>query len=295
MVRPCADGHDAQQPRRHLRLSEQIVAPRHDGAIAPQGQRETASRGDGGHPCLRTPAGRQPLLQLTGVTAIAAGGGFSLALRGDGTVVAWGDDLFGQTEVPAGLSGIMAIGAGTYHALAVRTDGTVVQWGGYEIGTPQGNHPTPPPGLSNVSAVAGGRNHSIALAARRLDRRVGCARPGRQPRRLVRNHPDRRRQRSFARVRADGTVVSWMAAATAGPLGVEDRGQANVPPGLAGVLAIAGGFHHSLTVAAVVPAIPITGISVIGQLVVGAGLLSIGMLAVALGRSRADRRRRATA
>ena len=54
----------------------------------------------------RVPAG------LREVTAVAAGGTHSLALRSDGTVAAWGDDQFGQARVPAGLSGVTAVAAG---------------------------------------------------------------------------------------------------------------------------------------------------------------------------------------
>ena len=64
---------------------------------------------------------------LTGVTAIAAGWGHSLALRVDGTVVAWGDNSWGQA--PAGLRGITAIAAGAFHSLALRADGTVAAFG----------------------------------------------------------------------------------------------------------------------------------------------------------------------
>src|ERR1700739_2154907 len=46
---------------------------------------------------------------LTNAVEIAAGGFHSLALRQDGTVVAWGDNNFGQTNVPAGLSNVIAV------------------------------------------------------------------------------------------------------------------------------------------------------------------------------------------
>jgi len=62
---------------------------------------------------------------LSGVSAIAAGGDFTVALRSDDTVVALGDNFNGQTNVPAGLSGVTAIAAGGDHAVALKSDGTV--------------------------------------------------------------------------------------------------------------------------------------------------------------------------
>jgi len=46
-----------------------------------------------------------------------------------GTVVAWGDNNDGETDVPAGLSGVVAIAAGDDYSLALKSDGTVVAWG----------------------------------------------------------------------------------------------------------------------------------------------------------------------
>jgi hypothetical protein len=67
---------------------------------------------------------------LTGVTAIAAGSFHSLALKNDGSVVAWGDNGNGQAAVPVtAQSGVKAIGAGLRHSLAVKTNGAVVAWG----------------------------------------------------------------------------------------------------------------------------------------------------------------------
>jgi hypothetical protein len=59
------------------------------------------------------------------VTAIAAGSSHSLALKGNGTVVAWGCSSvafpsdFGQCSVPSGLSDVVAIAAGQVHSLAL--------------------------------------------------------------------------------------------------------------------------------------------------------------------------------
>ena len=55
----------------------------------------------------------------------------SLALNRDGTVVAWGFDSDGQTDIPDGLSKVVSISGGIAHSLALREDGTVVAWGGH--------------------------------------------------------------------------------------------------------------------------------------------------------------------
>jgi hypothetical protein len=56
---------------------------------------------------------------LSGVTEVGAGDFHSLALKSDGTVVAWGDNSSGQATVPAGLSGVTQVAAGGYHSLAL--------------------------------------------------------------------------------------------------------------------------------------------------------------------------------
>ena len=61
---------------------------------------------------------RTPPAGLTGVRAIAAGDGFSLALTG-GRVIGWGDDSADQLDIPAGVSTAIAIAAGGYHGLAL--------------------------------------------------------------------------------------------------------------------------------------------------------------------------------
>ncbi len=68
---------------------------------------------------------------LTNATAVAAGWDFSLALRNDGTVLAWGDNSHDETNVPAGLSNVTAIAAGQYHGLALLANGAVTNWGYY--------------------------------------------------------------------------------------------------------------------------------------------------------------------
>jgi uncharacterized repeat protein (TIGR01451 family) len=71
---------------------------------------------------------------LNGVTAVAAGSGFSLALRSDGTVWGWGllPGTNTQTTNPSTISGIanaVSIAAGNSHCLALLADRTIRSWG----------------------------------------------------------------------------------------------------------------------------------------------------------------------
>src|SRR5690606_37242865 len=86
---------------------------------------------------------------------IAAGKYHSLALKVKGTVVAWGDNVYGESNVPAGLDGVTAIAASGHHSLALKSDGTVVAWGDNNFG--QSNIPA---GLDGVKAIAAGTIHS---------------------------------------------------------------------------------------------------------------------------------------
>ena len=79
-----------------------------------------------------------------------------LALKADGTVVAWGVDWASATP-PADLNGVVAVAAGQVQSLAVKTDGTVVAWGAWY------DQWTVPAGLSGVVAVAAGALHHLAL------------------------------------------------------------------------------------------------------------------------------------
>jgi hypothetical protein len=99
--------------------------------------------------CATVPADRIPVA-VEGFgpgnppVAVAAGEHHHVALLQDGSVVAWGDNVYGQlgtgstysSPVPvpvSGLgagSGVMAVAAGATFSAALRTDGTVLAWGG---------------------------------------------------------------------------------------------------------------------------------------------------------------------
>lgn len=60
--------------------------------------------------------------------AIAAGMHHSLALKADGSLMAWGSNTDGQCTVPSG-SDFVDISAGSDHSLALKADGSLAAWG----------------------------------------------------------------------------------------------------------------------------------------------------------------------
>ena len=98
---------------------------------------------------------------LSNIVAVAAGGEHSAALKADGTVVAWGANYYGQTNVPAGLSNVIAISAAEYHTLALKRDGTLTAWGRFYFG----EDVLPPHNLSNVLAIATSASRDVVITA----------------------------------------------------------------------------------------------------------------------------------
>ncbi len=174
---------------------------------------------------------------LASVVAIAAGSDHSVALKADGTVVAWGGaNTVGQTNVPANLSNVVAVAAGASHSLALRDNGTVAAWGLNSSG-----QSTVPGTLTNVVAISAGSNHSIAL---RADGKVfawGNNAYGQTavPSNLVDVVAIAAGAIHNLALRSDGTVAAW---------GASTYGRTNVPAGLSNVIAIAAGGFHSLAV-----------------------------------------------
>lgn len=132
---------------------------------------------------------------LPPVRAVGAGGSVSVVLLEDGTVRAWGGQRDIDVAVPADLSNVVAISVGSAHTLALRGDGTVASWGS----TADGRRELPVDLNRVVSVAAGGRHSLVALE--------------------------------------DGTVRGW---------GYNLSGQINVPADVTNAVAVAAGSRHSL-------------------------------------------------
>jgi len=128
--------------------------------------------------------------------ALSAGSRHSLAVRADGVVLAWGDNSYGQLDIPVPNVGFVAVAAGSRHSLALRADGSLVPWGYNYYGQTSG---LPSPNAGFV-AIAEGHLHCLAL-------------------------------------RGDGSIAAW---------GANFYGQSNVPAPNAGFVAVAAASNFSL-------------------------------------------------
>jgi alpha-tubulin suppressor-like RCC1 family protein len=105
------------------------------------------------------------------IVEIAAGYRYRLILRADGTVWAWGENVYGEigdnskmdrwnpTRVH-GISGVVSISAppNGHKNLILKSDGTVWEWGAGVAAIPR-----QVPNLDNISAIGSGGSHSLAL------------------------------------------------------------------------------------------------------------------------------------
>jgi len=130
---------------------------------------------------------------LTGIKAIAGGGAHTIALQENGDVWAWGlnssgqlgdNSIVGSRKYPVRvkgengvgfLTGVKAIAGGHYYTIALQENGSMWAWGENEYGqlgdngTADSKYPVRVKGengvgfLTGVKAIAGGKNHTIAL------------------------------------------------------------------------------------------------------------------------------------
>ena len=122
--------------------------------------------------------GSCPVLAVTPMVSL--GDSHALALRTDGTVLAWGSDAYGQLGLGRsllsaspvrifGLADVQSIAGGNGHSLAVRKDGTVWAWGENVFGqlgdasAVDRSSPVQVLGVTGATRVCAGGWHSVAL------------------------------------------------------------------------------------------------------------------------------------
>ncbi len=154
------------------------IALKEGGKVFAWGDNTFGQLGDG---TLISRTFPEEVIGLPKIVKIAAGGGFSLAIDCDGKVWSWGLNDFGQLgdgttvdkTVPVmveNLDKVVDIECGNSHALAIRADGTLFAWGRNDSGELGigffGDNSTVPVqvvNISNVKAISGGGEHSLAI------------------------------------------------------------------------------------------------------------------------------------
>lgn len=252
------------------------LALKEDGTVLAWGLNGNGQLGNGS--TTTQPTAPVTVVGLGGVTAISAGIGHSLALKNDGTVVAWGNNGYGQLgdgtttdrALPTpvkGLAGVKAIAAGTYHSLALKNDGTMVAWGYNGNGrlgdgsNANRSSASTVSGLAGVTAIAAGASHSLALKSNGTVFGWGANDKHQQgdwgffQQETPKQIPNLSAIKAIAAgglhslaLKADGTLMAWGDNAN-GQLGTGNTSSTilAVPvPNLNGVTSVAAGMYHSM-------------------------------------------------
>ena len=173
-------------------------------------------------------------------------------------LLGWGQNVYTQADIPAGLTSVSGLAVGFQHSLVLKADGTVAAWGAGLTNSglsPHYGQAIVPDGLTNALRLAAGFYHSLAL---RADGRVaawgaGTNYAGVDPHYGQVIVPPAATDviaiaagayHSLA-LKSNGTVVAWGAGTNNTGLN-RQYGQSAVPTGLSNVVAIAAGAYHSL-------------------------------------------------
>lgn len=201
------------------------LALKEDGTVWSWGDNEHCQLGDATGVVGHT----EPIMVngLEGITAIAAGDYFSVALKDDGTLWYFGDSFFGggtnggiwhdfaRPHQVEGVSDVVSFACGRRTIVALKEDGTVWCWGDNSQGQlgngsyDSHNEPIAVPDLYDVTAVAAGEKFTMAL-------------------------------------KSDGTVWGWGTLYIAGGENLQRRNRPEKLAGLSGVANIKAGYWLGL-------------------------------------------------
>lgn len=152
---------------------------------------------------------------VPGVVAMAAGGGFQVFAKADGTVISRCDTTVpnenaGQCFAPSAAKGSLRLAAAGQHAVALRADGTVAEWGSVSVNGTSGAARVPA-GLSGVVDIAAGQDFALALKSDGTVAAWGDNSQGQTavPASAVNVVAVSAGRCHAVALRADGSVVSW--------------------------------------------------------------------------------------
>lgn len=173
-----------------------------------------------------------PPLNLPPLEAVECGFEHTVALARGGSVVAWGDNSYGQCDVPLGLGHVVAVAAGRGHSMALDLHGDVFSWGRFtEV----------PTSISNVVAISTSSDFSMALKSDGTVEVWGhddaIAEELVPPDELTNVVAISAGSSHCLALRGDGTMVAW---------GDNEDGQCDLPNGIGRVCEIDAGHEHSL-------------------------------------------------
>jgi len=159
------------------------MALQSNGELWAWGDNMYGQLGDGSTTSRSSP---EQINAIGNLKAVTAGNYHTLAIKSDGTLWAWGYNAQGQLgdgtytnesspeniSAISGVSGVVAIAAGGSYTVALKSGGTVWTWGDNSYGelgngntTNSSNNYSPQQigTIGNISAVAAGWNHAVAL------------------------------------------------------------------------------------------------------------------------------------